>query len=151
MNMKENKFKKTESSLYNYNSLDTKIKNIEIDIENLENDITVRAISFVEKSSPTHKITSSVEDEVIRREEYIQEQICILKAKKKYYSDLKIKIQSSLQQLSENEYKLVKLRYLSGRNKKSWIEIGQELGFDKDYCKKIRTGVINYLSELIYP
>ena len=85
MNTKENRFKKTESSLYNYNSLDVKIKNIEIDIENLENDITVRAISYDEKSSPTNKFSSSVEDEVIRRDEYIKEQICILKAKKKYY------------------------------------------------------------------
>ena len=49
MNMKENKFKKTESSLYNYNSLDTKIKNIEIDIENLENDITVIFAAIIRK------------------------------------------------------------------------------------------------------
>jgi hypothetical protein len=147
----EDKFKKTEATLYNYKSLDTKIKNIEIDINNLENDITIKAISYDEKSSPTNAFNSSVENEVIRREEHVKKQIDILRAKLKYNSDLKTKIDGALSGLSDIELKLVELRYFNNRNKKSWISIGQDLGFATDHCKKLRNNIINYLSDLIYP
>ena len=66
---KDNMFKKTEYALYNYKDLDIKIKSIDIDIDMLENDITLKAISYEEKTGPTNAFSSSVENEVIRREE----------------------------------------------------------------------------------
>lgn len=48
--MEENLFKKTEYALYNYKNLAIKIKSIEIDIEMLKNDITLRAINYDEKA-----------------------------------------------------------------------------------------------------
>mgnify|MGYP001575237941 CR=1 FL=1 len=146
----EDKFKKTEATLYNYKSLAVKIKNIEIDIDDLENDITVKAISYDEKSSPTNAFNSVVENEVVKREETIKQQIDVLKSKLKYNQNLKIKIDGALEQLTTDEYKLVDLRYF-GRDKRTWISVGQELGFDKDYCTKIRNKIINKLSTLIYP
>lgn len=146
----EDKFKKTEATLYNYNSLAVKIKNIEIDIDDLENDITLKAINYDEKSAPTNAFHSSVENEVIKRDEHTKQQIEILKAKLKYNQNLKTKIDGALEQLTTDEYKLVNLRYF-GRDKRTWIAIGQELGFDKDYCTKIRNKIINKLSTLIYP
>lgn len=146
----EDKFKKTEATLYDYKKLDVKIKNIDIDIENLENDITVKAISYDEKSSPTNAFNSSVENEAIRREEYVNDQIDILKAKRKYYSDLRVKIDGALEQLSEIEHKLIELRYFS-KEKKQWATIGLELSHEKDYCIKLRNKIINKLSDLIYP
>lgn len=148
--MEDNKFKKTEYTLYNYKSLDVKIKNIDIDISNLENDITVQAISYDEKSSPTNAFNSSVENEVIRREEKVSEKIQLLKSKRKYNTDLKTKIDGALDQLTSDEFKLVELRYFS-KDKKTWIEVGMKLGFDKDYCTKVRNKIIDKLSELIYP
>ena len=144
------KFKKTEYTLYNYRSLDIKNKNIKIDIENLKNDITLKAVGYEERVSPTNAFSSSVENEVIRREEHIQEKIDRLEAKLKYNQDLKIKIEGALQQLTEQELKLVKLRYFS-KEKKTWLELSTEIGFDKDYCIKIKNRVINKLSEFIYP
>ena len=73
--MKDNLFGKTESALYNYKDLDIKIKSIDIDIEMLKNDITLKAISYEEKSGPTNAFSSSVENEVIRRDEVVKEEI----------------------------------------------------------------------------
>lgn len=147
--MKE-KIKRTEEALYNYKRMDIIIKNIQIDIENLLNDITLKAVSYDQISSKTNSFNSSVENEVIKREEYIKEQVDILKAKLKYNNDLKVKIEGALGELNSTEYKLISLRYFS-REKKTWIAIGCELGFDKDYCVKIRNKIINKMSELIYP
>ena len=146
----EDRFKKTEYTLYNYKSLDVKIKNIDIDINNLENDITIQGISYDEKSSPTNAFSSSVENEVIRREEKVSKKIQVLKVKRKYNMDLKTKIDGALDQLTSDEFKLVDLRYFS-KDRKTWIEIGSKLSFDKDYCTKIRNKIIDKLSELIYP
>ena len=146
----EDKFKKTEATLYNYKSLEVKIKNIEIDIDTLENDITVKAVSYDEKPASTNAFHSTVEDEVIRRDEHTKQQIEMLKAKLKYNQNLKAKIDGALEQLTTQEYKLVDLRYFQ-KDKRTWLFIGQELGFDKDYCVKIRNKIIKKLSELIYP
>ena len=148
--MEDNNFKKTEYTLYNYKSLDTKIKNIDIDIDNLENDITVNAISYEERSSPTNAFSSTVENEVVRREEKTADKIQALKSKRKYNLNLKTKIDGALEQLTSDEFKLVQLRYFS-KDKKTWVEIGLNLGFDKDYCTKLRNKIIDKLSDLIYP
>lgn len=147
--MKE-KLKKTEEVLYNYKRMDIVIKNIQIDIENLLNDVTLKAVSYDKVISKTNAFNSSVENEAIKREEYIKEQVDVLKAKLKYNKDLKVKIEGALGELNSIEYKLISLRYFC-REKKTWVAVGMELGFDKDYCVKIRNKIINKMSELIYP
>ncbi|CAG9717338.1 xanthine dehydrogenase [Clostridium neonatale] len=147
--MKE-KLKRTEEALYNYKRMEIAIKNIQIDIENLLNDIALKAVSYDQRGSKTNAFNSSVENEVIKREEYIKEQVDILKAKLKYNKDLKVKIEGALGELNSIEYKLINLRYFS-REKKTWVAVGMELGFDKDYCVKIRSKIIKKMSELIYP
>ena len=148
--MEENKFKKTEYTLYNYKSLDIKIKNIDIDIDNLENDISCAGVSWEQRPSPTNAFSSCVENESIKREEKLPEHIQNLKAKRKYNVNLKTKIEGALGELASEELKLVELRYFS-KDKKQWIEIGNKLGFDKDYCTKLRNKIVDKLSELIYP
>lgn len=148
--MNKDNFKRMEYTLYNYRNLEIKIKNIEIDINNLENDITIKAISYEERTGATNAFNSTVENEVIRRDEHVQEKISILKAKLKYNKDLKVKIDGALEGLTDTEKSLIELRYFS-REKKKWAEIGMKLGFDMDYCVKLKNRVINKLSELIYP
>ena len=146
----DEKLKKTEEALYNYKKMGIIIKNIQIDIDNLLNDVTFKAVLYDNIAGKTNLDNSSVENEVIKREEYIKEQVDILKAKLKYNKDLKVKIEGALEGLSSVEYKLISLRYFS-KDKKTWISIGCELGFDKDYCIKMRNKIIKKMSELIYP
>lgn len=146
---KDNMFKKTEYALYNYKDLDIKIKSIDIDIEMLENDITLKAISYEEKTGPTNAFSSSVENEVIRREEKIQEQINKLKRDKLLYKSRKLKIENALELLTKEERKLVELRYFS-RPKKSWVEISRVMNIAHTHCCTMRVKIINNLNEYIF-
>lgn len=142
-------FKKTEYALYNYKDLDIKIKSIDIDIDMLENDITLKAISYEEKTGPTNAFSSSVENEVIRREEKIQEQINKLKRDKLLYKSRKLKIENALELLTKEERKLVELRYFS-RPKKSWVEISRVMNIAHTHCCTMRIKIINNLNQYIF-
>lgn len=146
----EDKFKKMERTLYDYRKLDTAINNIDIDIEHLKNDITLKGISYEQRSSPTNAFSSIVENEVIKREEYVYTEIDRLQRLKADKMALRAKIYNALKDLKESEYKLVELRYLS-KYKNSWVQIGMELNFNKDYCQQLRNKIINDLIESIFP
>lgn len=148
--MKIDKFKATEKVLYEYKSLDIKIKNIQIDIETLKNDITLKAISYEERVGKTNAFSSSVENEVIHREEHVQMQIDRLESKLRYNQNLKIKIEGALSQLSDQEMNLVRLRYFT-KEHMTWLQVSYELGFEKNYCTQVRNKIINKLSDFIYP
>lgn len=146
---KDNMFKKTEYALYNYKDLDIKIKSIDIDIDMLENDITLKAISYEEKTGPTNAFSSSVENEVIRREEIVEDQIQKLKKDKLLYKSRKLKIENALELLTKEERKLVELRYFS-RPKKSWVEISRVMNIAHTHCCTMRIKIINNLNQYIF-
>lgn len=67
------KFKYVEAMLYNYKNTVAEIKKLKRDLEILENDYRgVGSIGYDEKSGPTNAFSSSVENEVIKREQKIQ-------------------------------------------------------------------------------
>lgn len=147
--MEENLFKKTEYALYNYKDLDIKIKSIEIDIEMLKNDITLKAINYDEKTGPTNAFASQVENEVIRRDEVVKEQIHKLQRDKLLYLSRKNKIENALNCLTKEELKLVQMRYFTNP-KWSWVRIGLDLGMDRVTCCGNRNKIINKLSDYIF-
>ena len=142
-------FKKTEFALYNYKDIDFKIKSIDIDIQMLENDITLKAISYEEKSGSTNAFNSSVENEVIRRDEEVQQHIEKLKRDKLLFMSRKMKIENALNCLEPEELKLVELRYFT-KPRKSWAHIGIELNKYADSCCHARSKIINKLSDYIF-
>ena len=148
--MKNNTFKKTEKTLYNYNNLDLKIENIDLHIERLLNDVSYAGVSFEQRSSPTNAFSSSVENEVIQREEHLAEQLNYLRQSKSENIALKNLISNALNKLSDEEYKLVELRYFQ-KNKKTWIEIGMTLGIDNSTCHRMKNKIINILINYMYP
>ena len=147
---KNNVFKKVEYQLYNYKGIDVKIRNIDIDINRLVNDISLGGGDvFAEKSSPTNAFNSNVENEVIKREEReLDQQLQRLRLKKQYLIEDREKINNALSLLNDTEYKLVELRYFS-RNKLTWVQIALKMGYDETYCKKLRSTVINKLCDFI--
>lgn len=146
----KNNFKRVEYQLYNYKAIDIKVKNLEIDINRLMNDMSLGGGDmFAEKSSPTYAVNSPVENEVIRREEKeIGKQISLLRSKKQYLIEDKEKIENALTLLSDIEYKLIELRYFN-RNRLTWVNIALQLGYDETYCRKLRTRVINKLFDFL--
>lgn len=149
--MKENLFKKTEKTLYDYKNLDLRIENIDLEIEILKNDVTYAGVSYEEKAAPTNKFSSSVENEVIKRDEYLEENIKYLKMQKLKMIALKQKITNALAMLNEEEYRLVELRYFDTKKKrKTWVEIGMILGIDSVVCCRMKNKVVNKLKDEIY-
>ncbi|WP_010292211.1 hypothetical protein [Clostridium senegalense] len=65
---KNNICKLTEEVLANYNSIKAEIKNIELDIEEIESEYEgVSAVSFEEKTGKTNKFNSNVENEILKK------------------------------------------------------------------------------------
>lgn len=144
--MEENKFKRTEYYLYNYKDIDTLNELADIKIKKLENDISLKAISYDEKSGATNKFNSDVENEVIRREEHIQSKIEMLKKEKQIRINEKELVDKVMNLLSLDEKKLIELRYFN-KDKISWTSIAMRLNISVDSCIRLRRDVINRISE----
>ena len=145
-----NLFKKTEKALYDYKNINLKVQNIELYINRLINDVSYAGVSFEERSSPTNAFNSSVENEVIKRDEKLAEEINNLNKKKNDLIMEKKMIENGLESLKPEQLKLVELKYLN-KDKKTWIEIGMTLGMDKDTCSKAKSIIINHLTGFIFP
>lgn len=145
--MDKNIFRKTEATLYGYNELVSKIKCLELEIDDIENSYSgCGAIGYEEKTGSTNKFNSSVENEIIEKERIINN------LKRDLYSKkiLKEKIDSTIERMNDSERKLVELRY-TNRNTLSWDQVGYILGFNPDYCRqKLRRKIINKISDTIF-
>lgn len=145
----EDKFKKTEAVLYRYKDIDKLNQVNDIRIKKLRNEVTLGGGDmFGEKSSPTNKFSSAVENDVIYREKNIQPEIDKLMKEKETRILEKELIEVTLDLLEDEERKLVELRYFS-KPTRSWDSISIELNQSKDNCIKIRRKIIEKLSEYL--
>ena len=145
----EDRFKKTEYYLYKYKDIDKLNQINDIRIKKLRNEISLGGGDmFGEKSSPTNKFNSAVENDVVYREKNIQPEIDKLMREKENRIIEKELIDNALDLLEEEEKKLVELRYFSKSNR-SWDSIALELNQSKDNCIKIRRKVIERLADYI--
>ena len=141
----KNEFKKIEKILYDYKYIDNKLDVFRFKLEHIKNDVKISSIDYSkDKISSTNAFNSTVENAMLDRES----NIAALEEKIKELEYNKQLIDKSLTVLEDTELKLVKLRYFS-KDKMTWIAIGHELGFDKDYCMKLRNKIINKLMDLI--
>ena len=145
----EDKLKKTEYHLYQYKDIDKLNQINDIRIKKLRNEISLGGGDmFGEKSSPTNKFNSAVENDVIYREKNIQPEIDKLMREKENRIIEKELIDNALDLLEEEEKKLVELRYFS-KPTRSWDSIALELNQSKDNCIKIRRKVSERLADYI--
>lgn len=141
----KNEFKKIEKILYDYKYIDNKLDVYKFKLEHIKNDVNISSIDYSkDKISSTNAFNSTVENAMLDRES----NIAALEEKIRELEYNKQLIDKSLTVLEDTELKLVKLRYFS-KDKMTWIAIGHELGFDKDYCMKLRNKIINKLMDLI--
>lgn len=141
-------FKKTENLLRNYNTLEIEINLIEAEIKDIQESYTgYGAIGYNEKSGPTNKFSSMVEDEVIRREK----DLFYLKRDLDYKVRLKRRIDLAIQTLRTKEEKdLIRLRYIN-QPKVSWGTVARHLKYNKDYCRKeLRPKVIKQIADFVF-
>lgn len=110
--MKESDYKKVESILYEVPKLKAEIANLQIDLEEIQEIIGIRGASPNEKAgSATYAFSSSVEDEVINREERLEEKVLNLKESIRRRERQVRKVENALEVLNEKELLLVEMRY----------------------------------------
>ena len=143
-----NSFKEIEYYLYNYKNLDSLNSIAESRIKMLQDDITIRVIGYDEKTGPTNKFNSDVENEVIRREEQIEDKIKKLRCEINNRNNMKNIIKNYLDALDPEDKKLIEFRYFS-KPKKSWVQVSSQLNISIDWCTKNRRRIISNLSKLI--
>lgn len=143
----KNIFRKTEAILYSYPQLEAEIRCLELEINNIKNNYEgCVAIGYEEKSGPTNKFNSSVENEILNKEKEIK----ILSKKLNNKKTLKDQIDSTVERMNDNERRLIEFKY-TNRNTLSWNQVASILGFNVDYVRKeIRQDAITKLGKTIF-
>ncbi len=137
-------YKGVESNLYNYKAMQAEIKNIDLELKELENEyVGCGSISYEEKAAPTNKFNSSVENEVINKNSTPEE----LKRKKHKLEIQLEKVDNALETLSEDEMYLVELRYFK---KLQFKVIAERIDRNEMYCVCLKSKIIKKLIPLIY-
>ena len=136
-----------EGKLYNFNAMKVELNSYKIDLEYLNKEYEgCRGKSYSNITSKTNSISSSVENELIKKE------------KRKEMLQLKItekerqirKIENALALLDDEELQLVELRYFSDRMKPlSWLAIGQEMLYSDKKCRIMNKDIVNKLAGII--
>lgn len=145
-NTTTDKFKNTEGLLYSYNSLKVKIKNLKLDLENIEFE-DLQAIQYdQDKLCETNAFSSSVENNVIAKDKQIE----IINRKIRYYQNTIAKIDNALENLSDSEKKLVEMRYLRSEPC-PWMQIAREMQLEVTNCYKKRNNIIKKISDMLFP
>ncbi len=139
-----NYYKAVETLLYNYKVMHAEIKNIDLEIAELENEYKgCGAISYEEKVDPTNKFNSSVENEIIARR-YKPEQL----EKRKHKLEVQIKkIDNALEALEPREYEIITMKYFNRISNKN---IAAKLNLTEQWVCSLNTIAINNIANLIY-
>ena len=140
-------FRKTEAILYDYNDLTNKIELLKAEIKEMEEEYEgCSAIQYEEKTGSTNKFNSTVENEVMNREQKLIY----------YYKDLnrkqtlKRRLDVAIESLKEEEKQLVELRYTNKRTL-SWNQTAMVLKYSVDYCRKdLRSRIIKRVADTIF-
>ena len=145
--MDKDLFRKTEAILYDYNKLTSKIDLLKAEIKDTEEMYEgCKAIVYEEKTGATHKFNSSVENEILNKERMIE----VLKIDLNNKITLKRRIDTAVQNLKDEQRKLVELRYINKRSL-SWNQIAFVLKYSQEYCRKdLRLKAINRISDTVF-
>lgn len=141
-------YKKTEGVLYNYNKIKREIKNLLIEIEAVKNSYNgCSSMVYTEPTSETYKVGSSIESEVIEKENLISRLSYELFEKQMLIK----KIDNVIEDLDENKKFILENKYLCTDTKKmTWQQIGIMINTDASNCCKMRRELINEISDCIW-
>lgn len=146
--MSDKTFKETEYYLYNHKNLNELNDITDTKIEALNNDVSLKAISYEEKSGSTNKFNSDVENEVIRREEKNEALIEALKKEKLKRNFIAKIVDNFLNTLDAEQKKIIELRYFA-KPKQSWTQISLETNRSVAQCIRERSMLVEKLAKMI--
>lgn len=145
--MNKELFRKTEAILYDYNNLALKIDLLRSEIKDTEEFYKgCGSIVYEEKTQATNKFNSSVENEILEKEN----RLTVLRYDLRNKVILKRRIDRAIQNLKDEERKLIELRYINKRSL-SWIQISFVLKYSQEYCRKdLRKSAINKIGNIVF-
>lgn len=136
---KDSEYRKTEAWLYNYKNLAGAIRQCDIQIQQIKEDIRgCGAIRYDgDKLSKSYNISKSVENEVIERERRIEE----IQSRKKTIELHKESIEVAINNFNSDQKILFENLYI---NKNGWTRdrIIMEMGISKDTYYRIKDSLV---------
>lgn len=143
--MNKELFRKTEGALYNYKTLIAEVENLKIAISEEEKEYKgCSAITYEEKTAPTNKFNSTVENEVITKDKQLSRLNEELEIKQ-----LSIKrIENALDPLVDREKEIVELKYF--KKLKTWEMVGERVNLSGDYCRNLGKDIIRRVSKILF-
>ena len=136
-------YKKTEWLLYNYKTMKAEIKNIDLEIIELKEYAGCGGMTYGEKSAPTNKFSSTVENETVARE-YKPEDL----KRKKHILEVQIeKIDNALEILDERSHDIVTMIYFNNLN---YRDISSKIDLTEDYIGDLKRDIIGKITGLIF-
>lgn len=136
--------KKIETILYNFKQTKAEIKNIKLDIELLKSEYDDEiGINYIENTGKTNKITSTVDNMIIRKEDKINRLHYAMKVK-----DAEIKkVENALEILTDRERSIIEMRYFQ---KESNRNISAKLYITEEYVSAIKSKAIKSLANIFF-
>jgi len=138
-------FRKTEGALYNYKTLIAEVENLKIAIAEEKKEYKgCSAITYEEKTAPTNKFNSTVENEVITKDKQLS----------RLNEELEIKqlsiqrIENALEPIVGREKEIVELKYF--KKLKTWEMVGERVNLSGDYCRNLGKDIIERVSKILF-
>ena len=140
MKKKDNKYSAVESYLYSVPKLKAEISNLKIDLEETKKIMAIRGVSGnVAAGSSTYAFNSTVENEVIDRDENLDERIKSVMYKIESRENKLNRIMNNLETLTESERLLIELRYFK---RYSVVRVCDVLEITKDTFNNRRNKIL---------
>lgn len=137
------KIKEIEKALYEYKKKKIKVRNIELEINKIKNNyLGTSSITFEERTAPTNKISNSVENEFLRKEE----QISRLECEKIFIASELEQLDNAMETLDHREKEIIKECYFNGLKSKA---ISEKLYLSNVSVSKLKKNGLDKLIELI--
>lgn len=143
--MNKELFRKTEGALYNYKTLIAEVENLKIAIAEEKKEYKgCSAITYEEKTAPTNKFNSTVENEVMTKDKQLN----------RLNEELEIKqlsiqrIENALEPIVGREKEIVELKYF--KKLKTWEMVGERVNLSGDYCRNLGKDIIERVSKILF-
>jgi DNA-directed RNA polymerase specialized sigma subunit len=137
MKIQDKYYKETEYLLYNYKMFQISVENMQMEIEYLEKEDSLKGLNYDNIStSPTHKINSITEDIALS----VSEKIHFLEHNINRNKRILERIDRAMCGLTRKERTMLELRYIEGMR---WESIVSETNYSERHCRRIRSMAIN--------
>jgi DNA-directed RNA polymerase specialized sigma subunit len=128
--------------LKNYKILKAEVKALELDIEELEEEVGAKPISYEERPAPTNKFNSDTENQAI---DLMTKKFELEDQKRKKERDIH-RIDNALDCLPITQRKLIELKY---KDNETWYGVAAEVNINPRHCRRLTNEALDTMQKVI--